>query len=115
MEAHLRDSVLLRFANVVNTLQDEVFRLAASEELIKETFRPSRRDVLDYMERVGIVADADRFLDATKLRNRLSHGYRDDPAAQAALTNDVWQAIGTVLDAVERAEAWARARGLIPG
>ncbi len=113
-DAMMRDALILRFANVMNTLQDEVFRLAAETEEARDVARLSRRDILDHMERFGVIEGADRFLDAAKVRNRLSHGYRDDPAAQAGLTNRVWAAAPIALRAVATAEAWARARGYIP-
>ncbi|MBK1660669.1 nucleotidyltransferase substrate binding protein [Paracraurococcus ruber] len=107
------DALIKRFENLVNTLQDQVFRQIAERELARDPDRMSRRDVLDYMEKIGVLDAADRFLDAVKLRNRLSHVYPEDPAKQAGQLNRVHAATAVVLQALEGVEAWA-ARRLTP-
>lgn len=108
------DALLKRFENLVDVLQDQVFRLIAEAGQARDPVRLSRRDVLDYLEKVGVLPSADRFLNAARLRNRLSHVYPDDPAMQAGQVNRVQAAAGTALEALQRVQGWAAARGLIP-
>jgi hypothetical protein len=103
----LSDALLKRFENLVNVLQDQVFRLIADREMARDPGRMSRRDVLDYMEKIGAVASADMIHDAVLLRNRLSHVYPDDPAMQAGQINRVHAAARTAIAAVESVERWA--------
>ncbi|TCZ64326.1 hypothetical protein [Roseicella aquatilis] len=107
------DALIKRFENLVNTLQDQVFHLIAENELARDPERMSRRDVLDTMEKIGVLTEADRFHDAVRLRNRLSHIYPDDPGRQAGQLNRVHAAASTALEALKGGEAWA-ARRLTP-
>lgn len=107
------DAFIKRFENLVNTLQDQVFRLIAEHGLARDPARMSRRDTLDYMEKPGVLAEADPFHDAVRLRNRLSHMYPDDPARQAGQLNRIQAASVTALAALDGVEAWA-ARRLTP-
>ncbi len=50
------DAFPKRFETLVNVLQDQVFRLIADREMARDLGRMSRRDVLDYMEKVGAIA-----------------------------------------------------------
>ena len=103
----LADAFLKRYENLVNVLQDQVFRLIAEREMARDQARMSRRDVLDYMEKVGAIDSSDRFHDAVLLRNRLSHVYPDDPAMQAGQLNRAHMHARTALAAVDQVERWA--------
>ncbi|MFZ4408236.1 MAG: hypothetical protein ACOYOH_12885 [Paracraurococcus sp.] len=101
------DACLKRFETLLNVLQDQVFRLIADREMARDLGRMSRRDVLDYMEKVGAIGSSDLFHDAVLLRNRLSHVCPDDPAMQAGQINRAYAAAGTGLAAVDSVELWA--------
>lgn len=105
------DAFLKRFENLINHLQDQVFRLIVAAEAVREPAGLSRRDTADYMEKLGVIADSDAFFDAMRVRNRLSHVYPDEPARQAAQLNAAWMAADVVLAAASTTEAWAAARG----
>ncbi len=107
------DAFLKRFENLVNHLQDQVFRLIVAAEAMRDPRELSRRDTADYMEKLGVIADSDAFFDALRVRNRLSHVYPDEPAKQADQLNAAWSSAEVVLAAAATAEAWA-ARRLSP-
>lgn len=109
-----REGLLMRFMNLLNTLTDHVFRLISEAEGLPHPRRVSKRDLLDDMEALGVVPDADRLFDALMSRNRLAHVYPRAPSARAGQVNRVHAAAPDVLAALDSAEAWARARGLIP-
>lgn len=78
----------------VEQLQDMIarlVRLVASWELL-DTAAMTRRDVANWMEKVGFVDDADHWVDLTLLRNRLVHEYPIDEAEQVRRVNQCWDA-----------------------
>lgn len=111
-EQEAMDAFLKRFENLVNHLQDQVFRLAIEVVRAGDTAALSRRDVLDGLEKVGALASADAFLDAARVRNRLAHVYPDDPERQAGQLNRAWAGAAHALDALHAIRAWAASRGL---
>lgn len=104
------DAFLKRFENLVNRLQDQLFRLTVAAEALRDPRELSRRDAADYMEKLGVVADSDAFFDALRMRNRLSLVYPDEPARQADQLNAAWTSAEVVLAAAATAEAWAARR-----
>jgi hypothetical protein len=62
----------------------------------------THRDLGNWMEKRGFVADADQWMDALKLRNRLVHEYPVDEAEQVARVNDTWMAVGDLQAMLER-------------
>ncbi|MBX9699982.1 MAG: hypothetical protein K2X74_11135 [Acetobacteraceae bacterium] len=108
------DALLKRFENLVNHLQDQVFRLVADHARVGDTAALSRRDVLDYLEKIGALDSADAVLDAARARNRLAHVYPDEPDRQAGQLNRAFATSQAALDAVGSARAWAEREGLLP-
>ena len=100
--------------HLVNTLVDHVFRLIAEAEGLPRPRRVSKRDLLDDMEALGVVPEADLLFDALSNRNRLSHVCPGDRAARAGRVNRVYASTPHVLAALDTTEAWARSRGYLP-
>lgn len=113
-EREALDAFLKRFENLVNHLQDQVFRLAVDHARAGDTAGMSRRDVLDYLEKIGALESADAVLDATRARNRLAHVYPDEPERQAGQLNRVFATSVAALDAVHSVRDWARREGILP-
>jgi hypothetical protein len=110
----LTDAFLKRFENLVNQLQDQLWRRVAVEIGLRDPAEMSRRDLVDLMERLGLVPSADDFVDVVRTRNRLAHTYPDDPARQAARLNEACDRSATLLAAADAASAWAATRRLTP-
>lgn len=108
------DAFLKRFENLVNHLQDQVWRRIVVEESFRDPAEMSRRDIAEAMEKTGLLRSTRDFLDAVRIRNRLSHLYPDDPGRQAARLNEAYGTAALLLDCVGRAEAWLARRRLIP-
>lgn len=106
----LTDAFLKRFENLVNHLQDQLWRRVAVEEGLRDPDRMSRRDLADLMEKLGLLPSADAFLDVVRTRNRLSHVYPPDPGRQARRLNDACARSAPLLAAADAAEAWSAAR-----
>jgi uncharacterized protein YutE (UPF0331/DUF86 family) len=110
MDRHLAvftDAFLKRSETLVSQLQDQAWPRAAafgSEDPVPM----SRRDVMELMDKLRILASADAFRDGAKLRNRLSHAYVHDPVRIAKRLNDAYAATPLVLKALESAGGLGR-------
>lgn len=78
----LTDAFPKRFENLVNHLQDQLWRRVAVEQGFRDPDRMSRRDLADLMEKLELLPSADEFLDVVRTRNRLPHVYPPDPSRQ---------------------------------
>ena len=109
----LTDAFLKRFEDLVNHLQDQLWRQVAVEQGFRDPSEMSRRDLADLMEKYGLLASSDAFAGVVRTRNRLSHLYPSDPARQATRLNDAHTKSAVLLAAADAAKAWA-ARRLSP-
>jgi hypothetical protein len=109
----LTDAFLKRFENLVNHLQDQLWRQVAVEQGFRDPGDMSRRDLADLMEKFGLLASADAFTEVVRTRNRLSHMYPGDPSRQATRLNQARTQSVVLLAAADAAAAWA-ARRLSP-
>lgn len=99
------DAFLKRFEQLVNTLQDEIFKAIAV--LGGENIRGlARREIAELMERLGALPAAATFRTLTAIRNRIAHVYPDDPERQAANLNEAYAAVGDLLSAYEVASRY---------
>jgi hypothetical protein len=73
------DAFLKLFENLVNHLQDQVWRRIVVDEGFRDPAEMSRRDIAESMEKTGLLASTQDFLEVVRLRNRLAHLYPDDP------------------------------------
>lgn len=67
----------------------------------ERTDRLSRRDLANWLERFGAVDDADEFIAASELRNRLVHDYPLDEDEQAQRVNASWAGFPALIAMVE--------------
>ena len=96
------DAFMKRFEQLVNTIQDELFKAVAivGGEDIRAL---ARREVTELMERLGVIPSAARFRALVAIRNRLAHVYPDLPERQAQNLTDAYEAIGELLAAHSQA------------
>lgn len=80
---------LLKRYEQLQDLIAQVGRLMISWEG-ERTERLSRRDLANWMERFGAVEDADDYVAASELRNRLVHDYPLDEDEQTQRVNASW-------------------------
>lgn len=103
------DAFLKRFEQLVNTLQDEIFKAIAvlgGEDI----HGLARREIAELMERLGALPSAATFRTLVAIRNRVAHVYPDDPARQAANLNEAYAAVGDLMSAHETARRYLEQR-----
>jgi len=67
----------------------------------------SRRDLADLMEKLGIIPSAEDWSRVAVLRNRLAHGYPNDPARQASRMQETVDLTPTALAVFDSLAAYA--------
>ena len=94
------DAFLKRFEQLVNTIQDELFKVVAV--IGGEDIRGlARREVAELMDRLGALPSAAAFRVLVAIRNRIAHLYPDDPERQARNLNAAYEAVPDLLAAHE--------------
>ena len=86
------DAFLKRYEQLVNTIQDELFRVVAivGGEDVRGL---ARREVAELMDRLGALPSAASFRLLVAIRNRIAHSYPDDPERQAGNLNAAYSAV----------------------
>lgn len=103
------DAFLKRFEQLVNAIQDEVFKAIAV--LGGEDMRGlSRREVAELMERLGAVPSAATFRTLVAIRNRIAHVYPNDPERQATNLNEAYAGVPNLLSAHAAASRYLESR-----
>jgi hypothetical protein len=100
-DAKAIDAFLQRFQQVSDLLLRKAFpRLLAALEERDERHR--FRDMLDELERFGVIESADLWSDINDLRNRLVHEYAMDPEPRSRELNLAWSMAPLLIEAVQR-------------
>lgn len=96
-------------------LQDMLGRLfrAYLDWELEDVRAMTRRDQANHLEKFGILQDADEWIDAAELRNRLVHEYPIDEAEQVDRVNDTWAASTGLINAYTILRARLADRGLL--
>ena len=103
------DAFLKRYEQLVNIIQDELFKVIAiaGEEDIRGL---ARREVAELMARLGALPSAATFRLLVTIRNRIAHVYPDDPDRQAANLNAACEAVPDLLAAGAGVRRYLEAR-----
>lgn len=106
------DAFLKRYEQLVNTLQDELFKVVAivGGEDVRGL---ARREVAELMDRLGALPSAASFRLLVAIRNRIAHSYPDDPERQAGNLNAAYEAVPDLLAAHEGVRRYLERR--LPG
>jgi len=91
------DALILRYAQSVSMIQDQVFRGIAYAEQ-EDLSDKSNRDKVLLMEKLGAIRSADEFGTAAMLRNKFSHHYPEDAEQRIDKLNLVVQEADFVID-----------------
>lgn len=100
-----------RFGRLQDALVDKL--LPAYFDLMEEPPRPVV-EMLDRAERLGLVASADAFIQARKLRNRLVHEYVENMDELAANLNEAQRASAQLTATLERVAEALKSREAAP-
>jgi uncharacterized protein YutE (UPF0331/DUF86 family) len=92
------DAFLKRYEQLVNAIQDELFKVVAivGGEDVRGL---ARREVAELMARLGALPSAESFRLLVAIRNRIAHSYPDDPGRQAASLNAAYETVPDLLAA----------------
>ena len=103
------DAFLKRYEQLVNTIQDELFKAVAivGGEDIRGL---ARREVAELIDRLGALPSARQFRTLVAIRNRIAHSYPDDPERQARNLNEAYGGVSDLLTAYERVRRYLEAR-----
>lgn len=96
-------------------LQDMLARLLrayVSWEL-EDVRAMSRRDQANQAEKFGMVADADDWMEAAELRNRLVHEYPVEEAEQVDRVNECWAGVHPLVQSYTDLKARMKDRGAL--
>ena len=106
------DAFLKRYEQLVNAIQDELFKVVAivGGEDIRDL---ARREVAELMDRLGALPSAATFRLLVTIRNRIAHSYPDDPERQARNLNAAYEAVPELLAAHEGGRRYLERR--LPG
>ena len=94
------DAFLKRYEQLVNAIQDELFKVVAivGGEDVRGL---ARREVAELMDRLGALPSAAGFRLLVTIRNRIAHSYPDEPERQAANLNAAYETVPDLLAAHE--------------
>lgn len=114
-QAETVDAFLKRFEQLVDLVGMTLFKgLAILEQ--EDVSRLSRRDLADLMEKLGAIPSAEPWGRVVVLRNRLAHGYPNDPVRQANRMQEALDQAPAALAALDAvAQYLARKPGLEGG
>jgi len=91
------DALILRYAQSVSMIQDQIFRGIAYAEQ-EDLSDKSNRDKVLLMEKLGAIRSADEFGTAAILRNKFSHHYPEDAKQTTDRLNLVVQEADFVIE-----------------
>lgn len=73
----------------------------------------TRRDQANQLEKLRVIKDADDWVEATELRNRLVHEYPIDEDEQLERVNTCWSAIFRLIEAYDGLRVRLAQRGIV--
>jgi hypothetical protein len=88
-EVEAIDQYLFRFAKLQDTIGEKLFRLIVSE-YVEDIYELTFMDVLHYLEKIGILDDANTWKRLRSIRNEISHQYDDEPDGMAQALNHIF-------------------------
>ena len=104
---------LLKRYEQLQDMLGRLFRAYLSWEA-EDVREMTRRDQANKLEKLGIFSDADAWISAAELRNRLVHEYPVDEAEQISRVNDTWIAAADLVAAYQLLRARLADRKLLP-
>jgi len=104
---------LLKRYEQLQDMLGRLFRAYLTWEL-EDVRDMTRRDQANQLERLGVIADADAWIDAAELRNRLVHEYPIDDAEQVDRINETWAGSAAIVQVYAGLRARLANQGLLP-
>jgi len=89
MEIKNIDQFLFRFSKMQDTIGDKLFRLVV-EDFVEDISKMTFIDILNQLERIGILESVQEWQSLRKARNDISHQYDDEPEEMAEAINRIF-------------------------
>ncbi|HEX8556224.1 MAG TPA: hypothetical protein VF695_16085 [Sphingomonas sp.] len=112
LQVRIASIALLKRYEQLQDMLGRLFRAYLTWEM-EDVREMTRRDQANQLEKLGIVADADDWIGAAELRNRLAHEYPIDEGEQVDRVNDTWLASITLIEAYGVLKARLANKGLL--
>ncbi len=106
------DALILRYAQCVSMIQDQIFRGIAYAEQ-EDLSDKSNRDKSLLMEKLGAIRSAEEFGTAASLRNKFAHHYPEESAARIERLNLVITEASFVVETFEQISRYLERKGLV--
>ena len=100
------DQYLFRFAKLQDTMGDKLFKLIVSKYL-DTVEQLTFLDILNQLEKIGILDDVNTWKKLRAIRNDISHQYDDEPQEMAEALNNMFaykNELLTIFDKIEKSE-----------
>lgn len=91
------DQFLFRFSKMQDTIGEKLFRLIV-EDFVEDTSRMTFIDILNQLERIGIIENIQEWQNLRKARNDISHQYDDEAEEMAEAINKIFAQKDTLLE-----------------
>ena len=88
-EVEAIDQYLFRFAKLQDTLGQRLFKIIVSE-YVENIHQLTFLDILNQLEKIGILKDVNTWKRLRDIRNNISHQYDDEPQEMAEALNSVF-------------------------
>ena len=83
------DQYLFRFSKMQDTIGEKLFRIVV-DDFVEDSSAMSFVDILNRLERVGILSLANDWIILRKARNNIAHQYDDEPEEMADAINKIF-------------------------
>jgi len=83
------DQYLFRFSKLQDTLGDKLFRIII-QDFVENIEQLTFIDILNRLEKIGIINDAQEWKTLREYRNNISHQYDDEPIEMAEAINNIF-------------------------
>jgi chorismate synthase len=88
-EVEAIDQYLFRFAKLQDTLGQRVFKVIVSE-YVEDVNKLTFIDILNHLEQIGVLEDANTWKKLRAIRNDISHQYDDDFEEMSEILNNIF-------------------------
>lgn len=95
------DQYLFRFAKLQDTIGEKLFKLIVSE-YVEDIEQLTFIDILNKLEKIGIIDNVNDWKILRKIRNDISHQYDDEPQEMAEALNNIFAQKDVILDIFKR-------------
>jgi predicted nucleotidyltransferase len=95
------DQYLFRFAKLQDTIGDKIF-IMIIKDFSEDTSRFTFLDILNKLEKIGILNNKDEWRTLREYRNDISHQYDDEPKEMAEAINNIFSQKNIIIEIYQK-------------